>query len=97
MAINHALGHNPGGNPGGNPPEGGPSEGGLVAPAPQQVVIPVGDAKPMRALSLMFSRNCSQAEASLAAIRTYLNLNFNVLGFNSPMKKYVIQETAKAC
>jgi hypothetical protein len=48
MTINHALRCNLGGSPGGGPPgAGGPPGGGgpaALAPAPQQVVIPAGDA-----------------------------------------------------
>jgi hypothetical protein len=94
--INWALNQNPGGSPGGNPggnlggnlPGGGPPGGGL--PVPQQVVIPVGDVRPMGALPFIFTRNRTQVEAFLAAVWTYLNLNFNIPGFNSPMKKVAL-------
>jgi hypothetical protein len=80
---------NPGGSPGGNL-EGNPPGGGAAAPAPQQVAVPAEDAGPMGPLPFIFNGNRSQAEAFLATIRTYLNLNFNVPGFNSPMKEIAL-------
>jgi hypothetical protein len=41
-------------------------------------------------LPFVFIGNRTQAEAFLTAIRTYLNLNFNVPGFNSPIKKVAL-------
>jgi Retrotransposon gag protein len=83
--INQALNQNPGGNPGRNPSR---NPGG--APAPQQVVAPAGDPRPMGVLPFIFTGNRTQAEVFLVAIRTYLNLNFDILGFNSPMKKVAL-------
>jgi Retrotransposon gag protein len=93
--INRALNRNPGGNPGGSPggdlggntPGGGPPEG---APGPQQLVLPAGDIMPMGALPFIFTGNKTQAEVFLAVVQTYLNLNFDVPGFNSPMKKVAL-------
>jgi hypothetical protein len=79
--IKWALNWNPGGNLSRNP-------GG--APALQQVVAPAGDARPIKVLPFVFIGNRTQAEAFLTAIRTYLNLNFNVPGFNSPIKKVAL-------
>jgi hypothetical protein len=81
-------GGNPSRNPGGNPPRGRPPGG--EAPAPQQVVIPAGDARPIGALPFIFTGNRTQVEVFLAAVQTYLDLNFNVPGFNSPMKKVAL-------
>jgi hypothetical protein len=51
------------------------------------VIVPAGDVRPMGTLTFVFTGNRTQAEAFLAAVRTYLNLNFDVSGFNLPMKK----------
>jgi hypothetical protein len=89
--INRALNQNPGGSAGGNSGENLPGEGPLAgAAALEQVVAQAGDARLIGALPFTFTRNRTQAEAFLAAIQTYLNLNFNVPGFNSPMKKVAL-------
>jgi Retrotransposon gag protein len=84
------LNQNPRGTPGRNPERnpGGRPLGG--APAVSQVVVPAGDTRPMGALPFVFTGNRTQAKAFLAAIRTYLNLNFNIPGFNSPIKKVAL-------
>jgi hypothetical protein len=45
---------------------------------------------PMGALPFIFIGNKTQAEVFLAVVQTYLNLNFDVPGFNSPMKKVAL-------
>jgi len=93
--LSNALRRNPGGNPGGSG-GGGSGGGGGGAPAPQgpggpnvpqNPIAQAADVKAMGALPQIFSGDCARADDFIEEVKTYLHLNDDVTGFNSPMKK----------
>ena len=89
---NKGMKRNPGGGgPGGNPgSEGGggrpPSPQGPAA-APQQVPQPQGDVRMMGALPEPFTSEQAKAGHFIEAMKIYVRLNRQVLGFESTMQK----------
>jgi hypothetical protein len=63
--------------------------GGAPAPAPQQLVVPVGDVKTMGQLPQIFTGDCSKVDNFIEEVKGYLCLNQDVAGFNLPIKKIV--------
>ena len=81
-----------GGGPGG-PPGGGGGAGGAPGPGqpatqpPQAVIAPVADVKTMGQLPQVFYGDRMKADNFIEEVKGYLQLNHNIAGFNSPMKK----------
>ncbi len=89
-AFNMGLKHVPGGGGSG---AGGSGEGGAgggagpIGPANQMPVVCARDVKAMGTLPHTFTGDRTQAEQFMEEVRTYLRLNNDVAGFNSPIKQ----------
>jgi hypothetical protein len=55
----------------------------------QQLVVPARDIKTMGQLPQVFTGDHVQADNFIKEVKGYLQLNQDVVGFNSPMKKIV--------
>ena len=82
-----------GGTPGGprGPPGGGPPGGGIpggipAAPLAQQPIAPAQGVKAIGALLQTFNGDQTKAEDFIEEVRSYFHINYDVAGFNSPMK-----------
>jgi hypothetical protein len=64
-------------------PGGGPGQANI----PQQPVPLVGDVKTMGVLPQVFTGNHARADDFIKEVKGYLQLNQDVAGFDSPMKK----------
>ena len=88
-----AFGRTPGGNPGGNPGGSGGGGSGGGGAANQQVVPAGGDVRLMGALPNIFNGNHAEAHRFIEAVKSYIRLNEDVPGFQSPMKKVALTLT----
>jgi hypothetical protein len=88
-----AFRRTPGGNPGGNPGGGGGGGGRVGGAANQQVVPAGGDVRLMGALPTIFNGNRAEAHQFIEAVKSYIRLNEDVPGFQSPMKKVALTLT----
>jgi len=87
------LQRNPGSGPGG--PGGPEAPGGPGGqPANQQNVVPqAADVCLMGSLLAIFTGNRAEAKDFINGIQAYICLNWEVLGFTSPMKKIALTLT----
>jgi len=87
-AINKALRRNPGSGPGGpGGPGGGPGGPGGPAINPLAIVPQAADVHLMGSLPAIFLGNRAEAEHFINGVQAYIQLNREVPGFTSPMKK----------
>ena len=82
-----------GGGGGGSGGGGGGSGGGPPAAAPQGVVPDANNVKAMGGLPQIFTRDRLQADNFIEEVKGYLQLNHNVAGFDSPIKKVAFMLT----
>src|SRR6266849_7142876 len=90
MGLKHVPGGGGGsGGSGGGGGGGGDSGGGAgpIGPANQMPVVCARDVKAMGTLPHTFSGDRIQAEQFMEEVRTYLRLNNDVVGFDSPIKQ----------
>jgi len=91
------------GTPGGSggPPGEGPPGGGVpgeipAAPLAQQPIAPAQGVKAIGALPQTFDRDQTKAEDFIEEVKSYFCINYDVAGFNKPMKRMAfISKTRK--
>jgi len=78
----------PGGTLGGSggPPGGGIPGGIPAAPLAQQPIAPAQGVKAIGALPQTFDGDQTKAEDFIEEVKSYFHVNYNIAGFNSPMK-----------
>jgi len=77
----------PGGPLGGGPPGGGVPGGIPAAPLAQQPIAPAQGVKAIGVLPQTFDGDRTKAEDFIEEVKSYFHVNYDVAGFNSPMKR----------